>query len=145
MPHFTVLIGSEGPVIDLVVSVGRTLQRRLAAPAVPSPSLITVRALIDTGADLSAVHPQVLHQLGVQATRSVRVRRPGAGGGFRVAWLSDVELAVGGVSPGTHWIATRVVGVALSTPTVLALIGRDLLVHCALFYNGPRGELTLSC
>ena len=32
-----------------------------------------------------------------------------------------------------------------STPTVLALIGRDVLEHCTLFYNGPRGELTLSC
>jgi hypothetical protein len=27
----------------------------------------------------------------------------------------------------------------------LALIGRDVLAECTLFYNGPRGELTLSC
>ena len=31
-----------------------------------------------------------------------------------------------------------------STPTVFALIGRDVLEHCTLFYNGPRRELTLS-
>lgn len=29
-------------------------------------------------------------------------------------------------------------------PTVFALIGRDVLEHCTLFYNGPRRELTLS-
>ncbi len=96
-------------------------------------------------ADFTVVHPQVLQQLGVQATGSVRVRRPGAGGGFRLAAMFDIELSIGGVSPGTLWISTPVVGVAPSTPTVLALIGRDVLVHCTLFYNGPRGELTLSC
>jgi hypothetical protein len=29
MPHFTVVIGSEGPVIDLTVAVNRTWQQRL--------------------------------------------------------------------------------------------------------------------
>ena len=145
MPHFTVMIGSDGPVIDLAVAVGRSWQRRLAAQGAVVPSPMTVRALIDTGSDLSVVHPQVLQQLGVQATGSIRIRRPGAGGGFRLAALSDVQLSIGGLSPGTLWISTRVVSVAPSTPTVLALIGRDVLEHCTLFYNGPRGELTLSC
>ena len=102
-------------------------------------------ALIDTGSDLSVVHPQVLQQLGLLATGSVRVRRPGSGAGFRLTALFETELSIGGVSLGTVWISTRVVGVAPSTPTVLALIGRDVLEHCTLFYNGPRGELTLSC
>ena len=145
MPHFTVIIGSYGPVIDLALAVGSTWKQQFAAPGSSAPSPITVRALIDTGADLSIVHPQILQQLGVGATRSVRIRRPGTGSGFRLAWLSDVELAIGTGGPRTLWIATRVVGMAPSTPTVLALIGRDVLGHCTLFYNGPRDELTLSC
>jgi hypothetical protein len=145
MPHFSVMIGSDGPTIDLVVAVGQAWHRRLAAQGTSLPSPTTVRALIDTGSDLSVIHPQVLQQLGVQATGSVRVRRPGSGGGFRLAALFDTELSIGGVSPGTVWIPTRVVGVAPSTPTVLALIGRDVLERCTLFYNGPRAELTLSC
>ena len=145
MPHFTVMIGSDGPAIDLAVAVGRAWQRRLATQGTPVPSPTTVWALIDTGSDLSVVHPQILQQLGVQATGSVRIRRPGAGGGFRLAAMFDIQFSVGGVSPGTHWISTRVVGVAPSTPTVLALLGRDVLEHCTLFYNGPRGKLTLSC
>ncbi len=145
MPHFTVMIGSDGPTIDLAVAVARAWQRQLATQGTSAPSPNTVRALIDTGSDLSVVHPQVLQQLGVQATGSVRVRRPGAGGGFRLAAMFDIELSIGGVSPGTLWISTPGVGVVPSTPTVLALIGRDVLEHCTLFYNGPRGELTLSC
>jgi hypothetical protein len=139
------MIGSDGAVIDLAVAVGPTWQQQIAAQRTPAPSPITVRALIDTGADLSVVHPHILQQLGGRATGKVRIRRPGAGGGFRLAALSDVEFAIGGVSHGALWISTRVIGVAPSTPTVLALVGRDVLGHCTLFYNGPRGELTLSC
>jgi hypothetical protein len=145
VPHFTVMIGSDGPTIDLAVAVGRARQRWLATRGIPVPSPTTVRALIDTGSDLSVVNPQALQQLGVQATGSVRIRRPGTEGVFRLAAMFDIQLSIGGVSPGTSWISTRVVGVAPSTPTVLALIGRDVLEQCTLFYNGLRGELTLSC
>ncbi len=108
------------------------------------PPATTVRALIDTGSDLSVVHPQVLHQLRVEATGSIRIRRPGAVDGFRPASVSEVQLSIGGLSPGTQWVWAQVVSVAASTPTVFALIGRDVLEHCTLFYNGPRRELTLS-
>ena len=145
MSHFTVMIGSDGPTIDLAVAVGSTWQRRLVTQGISSPSPSTVRALIDTGSDLSVVHPQVLRQLGVQATGSIRIRRPGAGGGFHLAAVFDIQLSIGGVRSRAPWISTTVVGVAPSTPAILALIGRDVLEHCTLFYNGPRGELTLSC
>jgi hypothetical protein len=144
MPHFTVMIGSDGPVIDLTVSVGLTWQQ-FAAHGTPVPSPTTVRALIDTGADLSVVHPQILQQLTARPTGSVRIRRPGAGMGYRLATLSDVQLSIGGAGPAAHWISTPVIGAPPSTPTVFALIGRDVLAHCTLYYNGPRGELNLSC
>ena len=60
MPHFTVMIGSDGPTIDLAVAGGRAWQRQLATQGSSVPSPTTVRALIDTGSDLSVVHPQVL-------------------------------------------------------------------------------------
>ena len=107
----------------------------------PSPTV--VRALVDTGSDLSVVHPQVLLQLGVQATGSIRIRRPGVGlAVFRPAPLYDVQLAIGDVGLGVGRIATRVVSVVPSTPTVLALIGRDVLKRCTFFYNGPRAEIS---
>ncbi len=45
MPHYTVVIGSDGPVIDLAVAVGGSRQRRLAAQGVVVPSPMTVRGL----------------------------------------------------------------------------------------------------
>ena len=117
MPHFTVMIGSDGPAIDLTVSVGRTWHQ-FAAHGAPVPSPVTVRALIDTGSDLSVVHPQILQQITARATGSVRIRRPGAGSGFRLASLTDVQLSIGGVGLGTLWISTPVIGAAPSTPTI---------------------------
>jgi hypothetical protein len=145
MPHFTVMIGSDGPAIDVAVAVGLVWQRRLAARGMTTPPPATVRALVDTGSDLSVVHPLVLQQLGVQATGSVRIRRPGSGSGFRPAAMFDVQFSLGGVGLDADWKPIRVVGVSPSTPTVLALIGRDVLEGCTLFYNGPRGEPTLTC
>ena len=36
------------------------------------------------------------------------------------------------------------IGAVLASQGIIALIGRDLLRHCTLFYNGIGGELTLS-
>jgi predicted aspartyl protease len=145
MPHSKVTIGSDGPAIDLAVSVGRTWAARLVAQGVSVPSPVTVRSLIDTGADISAVHPRILQQLGCRPTAAVRIRRPGMTRNFLVASLYDAEVAIDGTTRGSQWISMTVIGVAPSTPTVLALIGRDALVQCTFFYNGPRSELTLSC
>jgi hypothetical protein len=144
MPHLTATIGSDGPVLDLVIGVGQIRLRWLRSRATPAPPPVTARALIDTGSDLSVVHPQVLQQLGLQPTGSVKVRRPGTGVGFRPALLYDVQLALGGSGPDLTWISTRVVSVIPSEPTILALMGRDILARCTLFYNGPRDEFTLS-
>jgi hypothetical protein len=53
MPHYTVVIGSDGPVIDLTVAVSTSWHRRLTSQGVVVPSPMTVRALIDTGSDMN--------------------------------------------------------------------------------------------
>ena len=82
MLHFSVMIGTDGPVIDLAVALDEPWRVRLLAQGSIVPSPMTVRALIDTGSDLSVIHPQVLHQLGARATGATRIRRPGKGAGF---------------------------------------------------------------
>src|SRR5262245_18810949 len=122
MPHINARIGTDGAVIELAVAVGRPWQQQLARLGTPVPQPMAIRALIDTGSDLSAIHPQILHQLGVNRAGSVQIRRPGSGSGYRLVALYEVQLSIGGVSPSARWIATRVAGVAPSTPTALALI-----------------------
>jgi hypothetical protein len=40
--------------------------------------------------------------------------------------------------------AERAIGAALAVQGYIALIGRDALINCTLFYNGPMGAFTLS-
>ena len=60
MALIRVPIGAEGPVIDLGIWLARALAHALVAQgqAVPPPQ--TIRALIDTGADRTAIHPNAL-------------------------------------------------------------------------------------
>jgi hypothetical protein len=60
MALIRVPIGAEGPVIDLGIWLARALSHALVAQgqAVPPPQ--TIRALIDTGADRTAIHSNAL-------------------------------------------------------------------------------------
>lgn len=40
--------------------------------------------------------------------------------------------------------APRTVGAALKNQGIIALLGRDLLQHCILIYNGITGSISLS-
>ena len=60
MPLIRVPIGSDGPVIDLGIWLARALAHSLVARGQVVPPPQTIRALIDTGADRTAIHPNAL-------------------------------------------------------------------------------------
>jgi hypothetical protein len=144
MPHFRVPIGGDGPVIDLGVWIDRAEAHAMIARGMPVPPAQTVRALIDTGADISAVHPFILTQLAVPSTGTARIRRPSMGQAYQNAPLFDTRLGFGGVRAGVVWVSLSVVGVVPSTPGVLAIVGRDMLRNCLFIYDGFRAELLLT-
>lgn len=144
MPHVNLTIGTDGAAIDVSVAVGPVYREQLAIRRETPPLPVTIRAMIDTGADITAIHPMILEQFGGRPIGAARIHRAGPGNHYELASLCEVHFTIGGVGPGAVWIPVNAVGVAPSTPSVLALIGRDILAHCTLFYKGPRGDLTLS-
>jgi hypothetical protein len=148
MPLLRVPIGVDGPVVDLGIWSARPLAHALVARgrAVPPPQ--TIRALIDTGADRTAIHPDALALIASPPSGTIRVRRPGSTTAIRRVNLHDVRLAFGGAgaSPARgSWVEAEVAAVVPADPGVLALIGRDMLAHCQFVYDGPKGELLLVC
>jgi hypothetical protein len=146
MPVIRVPIGSDGPVVDLVLWIGRAAAHALIAQgrAVPTPQ--TIRALIDTGASRTAIHPAALGLIHSLAGGTAKVRRPGSRSAFRLVDRHDVRLAFGGASDpsvGAAWVGIEAVAVIPADPSILALIGRDMLAHCQFVYDGWRGELLL--
>jgi hypothetical protein len=97
MPLIRVPIGADGPVIDLGIWVGRAAAHALIAHGQAVPPIQTIRALIDTGADRTAIHPGALSLIGSPPAGTIRVRRPGSPTASRRVNLHDVRLAFGGV------------------------------------------------
>lgn len=118
-------------------------------PATEEPSdtsIQTLRALIDTGADRTAIHPHVLSSIKSPASGTIRLRRPGSHAVFRTVDLHDVRLAFAGHDgsrTSTQWVAIQAVAVVPADPGILALIGRDMLAYCQFVYDGPKAEVVL--
>lgn len=146
MPILRVPIGADGPVIDLGIWSARALAHAMVAQGQVVPPPQTIRALIDTGADRTAIHPNALGLIGSPPTGTNLIRRPGFTTAVRRVNLHDVRLAFGGavVTPTRGaWIEVESVAVAPADPGVLALIGRDMLAHCQFVYDGLKGEMIL--
>ena len=147
MPVLRVPIGSDGPVVDLVLWIGRAAAHALIARgrAVATPQ--TIRALIDTGASRTAIHPAALGLIHSPPAGTAKVRRPGSTGACRVVDLHGVRLAFAGVptpSSGVAWVEIEAVAVTPADPGIVALIGRDMLAHCQFLDDGWSGKVRCS-
>jgi predicted aspartyl protease len=146
MPLIRVPIGADRPVIDLGIWVGRAVAHVLVAQGQTVPPSQTIRALIDTGADRTAIHPYALASIGSLPSGTIRIRRPSSTTTSRRVNLYDVRLAFGGVSASlvrSAWVEIEAAAVVPADPNILALIGRDMLAHCQFVYDGLNGDLVL--
>jgi hypothetical protein len=95
-------------------------------------------ALIDTGASNTSIDEQPAQELGLpvidvgQMQSATHERHP--------CNIYPVQIA----SPIVTFNSPRTMGANLAVQGLLALIGRDVLAVCNLFYNGPSGQFTLS-
>jgi hypothetical protein len=123
---------------------GRTTASLMAAGQfVPPPQLI--RALIDTGTDISAVSASVLSQLRLG---SVQQHTTQTLAGSVSIQLFEVNLTIpqaAGVSPPLLVLdQLLVMALPTSLPGIDALLGLDVLDHLLLIADGSRGEITIA-
>ncbi len=110
------------------------------APSLPvlvsvpgSPVTVSVRAWIDSGADISVVPISLARQLRLPRVGVVRVSGFRDGGAETPTYAASVFLPAPG---GAHTIEVVADGHEL-------LLGRDVLNHCRLLLDGPAGRLIL--
>ena len=148
MPHFTLQISPQGPILLVYIGVSQARQAALAAAGQQIPQPVPIQALIDTGASGTCVDPSVLSMLGLTPTGVVSVNTPSTGNQPHIAQQYDVSLVIPGGLP-THpqlWFANVPVIAAqlLVAQGFQALIGRDILADCLFTYNGQTGQFTLA-
>ncbi len=147
MPYINGPILPGGPVVDVLVGAPAAKAALLHKHGFPVPNPVPVRALIDTGASLSAFAPRVFSALDLNPidqipvlTPSTRPDAPHVCDRFLVS-LSLVAEGRACPFPDTEVMAADC---WLEDEGIEALVGRDILDRCFFQYLGPDHRFTLA-
>lgn len=147
--HFTKERGytleDDGPIIPVTIGLPTALEEFCVEKNIPIPPATSGYALIDTGASGSAVHEQLLLDLGVQPIDSIPTQTPhGAGRSF--IYPAKVGFPALNIE---NYRMDRLMGCQLKWATkdgkeVIMLLGRDILKYMLLVYNGQSNDVHIS-
>jgi hypothetical protein len=147
MPRLSGLLEPEGALVAVAVGLSRSEVQRLRNAARPIPAPVSLRALLDTGAECSCVDPQAVATLALPLANIGLANIPAVGG---LTPTAEYEASLTIVHPATDPRLNLVIGGILLAEVPLAplgyevLIGRDVLERCRFLYNGPGGRFRLT-
>jgi hypothetical protein len=142
--QLTFPISPDGLALQVQISwPASVLQNRLDQGA-QLPPVLTVRALIDTGADATSLAPDALARLGVVSSGQAQMTT--ASGTVQVDRY-EISLSIFGPQGVAGPALTRplwiVTNFSRTLPDVEGLIGLDLVRQIILKVDGPGGVFTL--
>lgn len=111
---------------------------------------VACEAIIDTGADLSCIAPELAERIGLEAHEAATVFTAGGPDEGTDAIIHRVEIAlIDGDPRRTHeraWLPLpiHVFELTLHDGPIAALIGRDVLAWLRLTYDGPEGRFSIT-
>ena len=144
MPQLSFPISPDGLVVSALVGLSQTAMADLVQAGKPVPRPLQVRALFDTGCDLTALTPQVVAALGLTPARQAKTQ---TAAGTQYVNVHKISLGIyppaGG--SGTPYLRPEfeVSGLVASLPFDV-LIGMDILREMLLILNGPDQQFTLA-
>lgn len=138
------ILRAGGPLLPVEVAVPDALAQYLTQQGQAVPAPVIGVALIDTGASVTAVHQDVFTSLAVSAVGSATV---GSANGPSQKPTFPAKISF----PGTQLqgigfnqvLSCDLTGQLVNGQQVIVLMGRDLLQHFILIYNGPGGTIAL--
>jgi len=142
MPSFTIGLANlqhTGPILEISIAIPRDLFNVLKQNNQPISKPIKAIALIDTGATSSVVNPDIIKNLNISPTGRTRINTPSD---------TDVECnqyKLAFVFPnGVIMESSDVIEAPLQGQPIQCLLGRDILRHGVLIYNGYVQQITFS-
>jgi predicted aspartyl protease len=136
----SVALATKGPWVQVTLGLAQVMAAQLLQQGKSVPQPISGVGLIDTGASHTCIDDAAALRLGLPVTNVVTVASASHAATRQNVYPAQIEI-VGLPFPIA---ATNAIGAALAVQGFLVLIGRDVLHHCTLFYNGPSGSITLS-
>ncbi len=128
MARVELVMGRAGGLVEVLVG---------APAAYTNPSYPPARclALVDTGAELSAVSPRVVAATMPPHLGAEFVGRAGGIGSVHPTYLVGVRPGVQG-----QWLEVEAVEIEPASEGVEFILGRDLLRRMVLHWDGPAGN-----
>lgn len=137
-PPFALL--QQGPVVQVVFGVAQALATQLTQHGHTLPNPTAGFALVDTGASVTCIDDALAQSMALPVVDVVQMIS--ASHASTPANVYPVQMQIVGTPIRVE--IPRAMGANLQQQNLVALIGRDFLQHCALFYNGLTGQITLS-
>ena len=134
------VLTQRGPIVQVSVSVGQQIAAQVLQAGGTLPAPVSGLALIDTGASVTCVDQDAANQLQLPAIDVVQVASASHAAVDQNVYPIQVEVV--GLPITVN--APRAIGAALAAQGILVLLGRDVLQHCVLVYNGTAGSISLS-
>lgn len=136
----SVALLQHGPIVQIIVGLAQSFADQLLQQGHPLPQPISGNALIDTGASTTCIDDQAAQNLGLPAIDVVQMTSASHTSTQQNVYPIQMQI----VGSPIRVEVLRAIGANLAAQGLMALIGRDYLQHCTLFYNGLTGEITLS-
>jgi len=127
-------------VVQVSISVEQNIAQQLLAQGATLPAPEVGFALIDSGATSTCIDDNATRKLRLPAVDVVAVAS--ASHASTQQNVHPIQIEVIGLPITIS--APRAIAAPLASQGLLVLIGRDVLQHCTLFYNGPAGSFSLS-
>ena len=128
----------NGPTCHIIITPSDPTVEKLKLEKARIPK-IKVLALIDTGASSTAISRRVVEKLNLIARGTAKVytshKEPEIRNEYDIALEFDTDA---------YLPLLRVLGANLQNHSIDCLIGRDILHHGKLIYNGAKNQIKLS-
>jgi hypothetical protein len=129
----------DGAVSVTTVTLTEVEESSITKAGLPVPTPFTTTALFDTGASRTAVAPSIISHLGAARRGFDTVLAPN-GNPVKLP-LYNLRISPGNLKPAFY---VQAVAVMPASPTVLVLIGRDILDQCRFVYDGLQNTFSLA-
>ena len=129
-----------GPTIPVAVFLVKEHVDQLTRENKPLPAAVTGLALIDTGATLCMIDESALQSLGIPPSGIENVIGA-TGRGNQPTYPASLTFPGTPIPPIAF---TNFIGSPLKAAGIVALLGRNVLRHFVMVYNGPGGFVSLS-
>ena len=130
----------EGPRVRIIISAPREEIDDGRAVGLDYPDPISVLALVDTGASLTVINPELAQSCKLRQTGFAKVSAVGNQGDYPryAACIKFVDDNLRGFE------IIPVVGCKLPQQSISCLIGRDLMRRWKFTYDGRTGEFSIT-